>query len=116
MRHAGCTVALMIAVLGGGSAQAQTYYARSVVSGIVKPAAPVPTAPVGAWRYVIERTYDCRGKGGWLDVQYLSACVVGGRIGSDVSCTGARPAPLTDGAVADPVAAGCPVITERNLI
>lgn len=102
-------------ILTASPAHAQGFYARSKLSGSYAASTP-PNPSSGAWRYVIERTYDCRGKGGWLDVQYLPACVVSNSIAPASSCTGTKPAPMTESALADPAASGCPILTERNLI
>jgi hypothetical protein len=96
-------------------AVAQNYFARVKVREIGTAPTANP-APTGAWRFVVERIYDCRQKGAWLESQYLPACVVSNAIVPDGQCSTTKPAPIGDTSIADPAAAGCPILSERNLI
>lgn len=107
---------LVAAISTSSAAVAQSYFARVKVREAAPAASSNAPAPTGAWRHVIERTYDCRQKGAWLETQYLPACVVSGAIASDPDCSTTKPAPIGDTTIADPAAAGCPILTERNLI
>jgi hypothetical protein len=118
MNSTGIMIAAGLVAMGmsaSSQAVAESYFARVKVReiGTAPTTNPVPT---GAWRFVVERIYDCRQKGAWLESQYLPACVVSNAIVPDGQCSTTKPAPIGDTSIADPAAAGCPILSERNLI
>lgn len=118
MKSTGIVIAAGLMAMGmsaSSAAVAENYFARVKVRE-VRTAPTANPAPTGAWRFVVERIYDCRQKGAWLESQYLPACVVSNAIVPDGQCSAAKPAPIGDTAIADPAAAGCPILSERNLI
>lgn len=106
---------LAAAISTSSAAVAQSYFARVKV-GEARSASSAGVPKAASWQHVIERIYDCRQKGGWLESQYLPACVASKAITTDGNCSGPKPAPIGDTTIVDPLAAGCPILTERNLI